>query len=527
MKLTLESIPVAYRYISCAITSILYLADASGSMNIYKIIVILMLWTMTVIINGIYLESGSPKYGIVIFETIGLTLLLIPTGGLDSPFIWYALNTVLLLERYRTLYSWLALSFYLSAGTIISTALYNPEDMVVFQLLQIKTDIILVFVLIIIAIRFLTTINRELNEQANKLKSQQDELIKINKKLICANAQAEESIKHVMSLYQIMKVFSGHQNSSENIYKMVEYANEIIGSEISLSWTKPELPNNDDILAPIKSSSKVYGYLIIKYLNDETSPKYGYHSELIQFLAELIVVVLERNQMEKVASDLAILEEQKRIANEIHDNVSQRIFSVVCAAHSLNTNYQKYNQESIREKLLVIDDSVKEITKELKAFIYRLSPEKNNMRGFYDNVNKYLNEFAALNNVKIEMDLCGEAELLGQELKLAMIRIIREASGNAVRHGECTDIKVKMRINSACCSLMIKDNGIGFCVNELTQNHNRQGLGVNNMKTLTKLFNGRFHITSLPGSGTTIKITIPVNRIKSNSEKEGEIPWIS
>lgn len=527
MKLTLESIPIAYRYISCAITSILYLADSSGTMNIYKIIVILMLWTMTIIINGIYLESGTPKYGIVIFETIGLTLLLIPTGGLDSPFIWYALNTVLLLESYRTLYSWFAFGFYFLVGTVISTALYNPGNMEMVQLLQSKSDIILVFILIIVAIRFLTVINRELNEQANKLRSQQEELIKINTKLICANAQAEESIKHVMSLYQIMKVFSGHKNSSENIYKMVQYANEMIGSEISLSWTNPGLLNNDTILAPIKSPSKVYGYLIIKDLTDGTNRKDGYHSELIQFLAELIVVVLERNQMEKVANDLAILEEQKRIANEIHDNVSQRIFSVVCAAHSLNTNYQKYNQELIREKLLVIDDSVKEITKELKAFIYRLSPEKNNMRGFYDNVNKYLNEFAALNNIKIDIDLCGEAELLGQELKLAMIRIIREASGNAVRHGECTDIKVKMRINSTCCSLIIEDNGIGFYVNELTQNHNHQGLGVNNMKTLTKLFNGRFHLASLPGTGTKIKITIPLNRIKNNSKEEGGIPWIS
>lgn len=530
MNLTLDRVRIAFRYISCLITSILYItADYSESINIYiyKMIVILMLWTMTVVINGIYMDSGRPKYGVAIMETIGLTLLLVPTGGLNSPFIWYALNTVLLLGSYRMLFSWLALGFYLSTATIISVVLFNPENMELFRFLWTKSEMVMVFILIIIAIRFLTRVNKELSDQAKRLKNQQEELISTNERLICANEKAENSIEHVMSLYQIMRVFSGYENNTESIYRMVEYANGIIGSEISLSWTEPAPLDKDGMLAPIKSATRLYGYLVVKDVKNDVNFHDSHRTELLKFLADLIAVVLERNHMEKVSNDLVILEEQKRIANEIHDNVSQRIFSVVCAAHALNANLTKYDQESIREKLLMIEGSTKEIGTELKAFIYRLSPEKNNIKSFYDNVRKYLHEFASLNNIKMDIDLCGEAERLGHDLKLALIRIIRESSGNAVRHGECSKIKIKMSIEPACCTLIVEDNGIGFRTEELKLNHDRQGLGVNNMKTLSKIFNGTFHLTSIPGKGTKIRIVIPLNRMKSDTKEREGITCIS
>jgi len=485
-------------------------------------IVILMLWTMTVCINSIYMDSGRPKFGVALMEAVGLTLLLIPTGGLDSPFIWYALNTVLLLGSYKILFSWLVLGFYLTTGTIISMILFNQENMALFQFLWSRSEKVMVFILIIIAIRFLTRINKELSDQAEKLRVKQEELINANAKLICANERAENSIAHVMSLYQIMRVFSGHENNADIINRMVEYANELIGSEISLSWSEPAHLEKDGILAPIQSAARLYGYLVAEDVKNDDND--FHRSELLNFLADLIAVVLERNHMEKVSNDMVILEEQKRIANEIHDNVTQRIFSVVCAAHALNANLIHYDQESIREKLRMIEDSTKEIGNELKAFIYRLSPEKNNLKSFNDNVHKYLQEFASLNNVKMDICLCGEAERLDHDLKLALIRIIREATGNAVRHGKCTKIKVKMGIGPACCSLMIEDNGRGFRVEELKRNRDRQGLGVNNMKTLIQTFKGTFHLTSIPEKGTKINITIPLNHIKSDrKEREGVI----
>ncbi len=486
-----------------------------------------MLWTMTVIINGIYMDSSREKFGVAIMETVGLTLLLIPTGGLDSPFIWYALNTVLLLGSYKISFSWIAFGFYLTSGTVISVILFNPDHMNLLQFLWTKSEKAMVFTLIIIAIRFLSKMNRELINQAERLRIQQEELISANARLISANKKTEDSIQHIMSLYQIMRVFSGSENNADDIYQMVEYANGIIGSEISLSWTDPAILEKDRLLAPIKSATRLYGYLEVKEMKDDMNFNDPNRSELLKFLADLIAVVLERNHMEKVSNDLVILEEQKRIANEIHDNVSQRIFSVVCAAHALNVNLMKYDQESIMDKLVMIEDSTKEIGNELKAFIYRLSPETNNIRSFYDNIHKYLHEFASLNNIKIDIDLCGEAERLEHDLKLALIRIIREASGNAVRHGECSKIKVKMRIESSSCSLVIEDDGRGFQAEELKRNRDRQGLGVNNMKALSQIYDGTFNLTSIPGKGTRIRIVIPLNRMKSDRKEREGITCIS
>lgn len=528
MKLTLDKIPVAYRYISCLLTSLLYLTeDNDGSLIKYKLLVIIMLWTMTVILNGIHKDTGHPKFGVVLLEAAGITLLLIPTGGLESPFIWYTLNTVLFLQNYKALFSWLALGFYLMAASIISFLLFNTQNLNLIQLLWMKTEMIFIFLLIIIAIRYLSRMNKELSDRTEILKIQQEALANANTKLICANERAKKSIEHVMSLYQIMKVFSGHENNADIICRMVNYANEIIGGEISLSWTEPEHAKKDYMLEPIKSASLHYGYLVVKDIKKDENPVDAHHTELLKFLADLIAVVLERNQMEKVSNDLTILEEQNRIANEIHDNISQRIFSVVCAAHALNANLTKYDKKTIKDKLNMIEDSTKDIGRELKVFIYRLSPEKNNKKAFYDNVRNYIHEFSTLNNIKADIDLSGEAEKLDNDMKLALIRIIREASGNAVRHGECTEIKVKMSIGLKYCSLMIEDNGTGFRVEDLTKHRDRQGLGVNNMRALAQTYNGTFNITSVLGKGTKIRIAIPLNRMRKESEEKEGVTCIS
>ena len=64
-------------------------------------------------------------------ETIGLTLLLLPTGGISSPFIWYALNPVLVAASFLTpLFCWGILAFYLGSATFIAYYLGDGEWMV-------------------------------------------------------------------------------------------------------------------------------------------------------------------------------------------------------------------------------------------------------------------------------------------------------------------------------------------------------------------------------------------------------------
>ena len=76
-----------------------------------------------------YIGNTKILKAIVLTETIGLTVLLIPTGGISSPFIWYALNPVLVAASFLTpLFCWGALTFYLGSATLIAYRLVRHRQ---------------------------------------------------------------------------------------------------------------------------------------------------------------------------------------------------------------------------------------------------------------------------------------------------------------------------------------------------------------------------------------------------------------
>ena len=74
---------------------------------------------------------------------------------------------------------------------------------------------------------------------------------------------------------------------------------------------------------------------------------------------------------------MIVIEERDRIANELHDSVSQRLFGIVCALHSLQAKSRGMTNDELNEELQFLSQSANTTLKELRAAIYRLSSPKN------------------------------------------------------------------------------------------------------------------------------------------------------
>jgi len=145
-----------------------------------------------------YLGNNTILKSIVLTETIGLTLLLMPTGGISSPFIWYALNPVLVAASFLTpLFCWAALSFYLGSATLIAYTLFPSDNMII--ILQEKSYIYLVCLLTTLLVRLFTGLTSDLDSKATVLKAQQEELLHVNKKLTEMNDKYQDTLEHIMS----------------------------------------------------------------------------------------------------------------------------------------------------------------------------------------------------------------------------------------------------------------------------------------------------------------------------------------
>jgi signal transduction histidine kinase len=244
--------------------------------------------------------------------------------------------------------------------------------------------------------------------------------------------------------------------------------------------------------------------------NEKEGFVYKNNIHQIQFLSELISIALERIDLEELNDRLIISEEQNRIANEIHDSVLQRLFSMSCGVFSLIKKIPSYSTTETIEELNQFREMTDTVMKELRDKIYGLSWKKAGQSSFITDVKKYIEDIKKFSNVNIPFTIIGSIELLSCNQKRALYRIICEGIGNAVRHGKAKNIEVNLHINPEFVSLSIMDDGIGFDVS-LVDANKAKGLGIQNMNQLVQSLQGDIEIDSAPGSGTSIKLAIPNN----------------
>ena len=212
--------------------------------------------------------------------------------------------------------------------------------------------------------------------------------------------------------------------------------------------------------------------------------------------------------------DEIIRDEQNRIANEIHDSVSQRLFGLSSSLLSLQMNGQDMTSDELNEEYQFLSQSVNMTIIELRTAIYQLSSIKKGENDFLIRLKSFLDEYARLVDVRIDYQITGDGAFISEELKQSLYRIISEACGNAVRHGECTAIELRLFLLEEKTVLEIKDNGIGINV-DTHESQQEKGIGLANMKDSVRSFFGTFSIGGLQGIGTEIQIEIPNLNMKN------------
>lgn len=535
-RLNESSVIKIYRYLSLSITSLFYILNTKNINSIpFEIGVIISLFAAAIFTNDLYSyykDSLNVLKAIVFIETIGIALLLIPTGCLDSPFIWYASNPILMAAiLLPPPFTWFNLSLYI-ISSVISSALVNNENIIL--LVQDKYYFILAFILMTIVVQLLSSFAKILSKQSEKLKLQSEKLQVLNDDL-------NNAISELMSLYQVIGEFSNINNVDDIIKTFIHYTYKLTKSDlcffsqgkyddhnnhfivksnktISESMMQEmikDLPTHDELniafgdyslyLSRIKTASRYYGILCVGFLDKEKISEH--HIAVIDFLKKLLSIVLERLELENVSNKMMILEEQNRIADEIHDSVSQRLFSIGCCIYTLCKKFDKVTRADVLKQLLLIKDSSNTALHELRDTIYHLSSKKQEKRELSSDIRGLGENIAQLNGIDFNLDINGDENYIPFIIKKSIYRIISESSSNAIRHGKCKKIDVNMDITKENTVIKLCDDGIGFDIGKVQNSNN--GLGLHNMRNLVRAFDGTINIESKIGEGTKICIEFP------------------
>lgn len=533
-----------FRSLSIFITSFFYAFGSPDHSLGQKTFIIICILIASLILQYLYVKNWGSTPSIiflVLLEVTGNTILLIPSGGIASPYLWYSLNTILISSiRLNQILCWINFAVYLSTSMGILYLGTYPSLELLPYIYNHERNFILSLILITIAMQILARYMKKLGREKEKLRD-------VNKELQWSNTKIKATMDHTMELYQMVDMLSAERDGAGLISLIIDSTRKItkakdvifyspkfqtspivdgdvrkeiedqIKFKILERWsnfietTYPiEIRVNEQvfILTPIKSNALPYGILGIGSINYEGKDgAYSSYAEQMNFLSKLSAIVLERVELEQVNRGLIINEEQNRIADEIHDSVLQQLFSASCGLFALIKS-KKTDKKQLEEDLNTIRSAINRAMKDLRSVIYGMSWKKNGTNNFELDLRDHIHEVKSLNKVDIHLDIEGKHELLTNTQKMALYRIICEGIGNGLRHGKAKAINITLGIDLDLITLTIRDNGRGFDYKRF-MNSKQGGLGIKNMNYLVQSLQGDLQFYSVAGKGTEIIITLP------------------
>lgn len=200
---------------------------------------------------------------------------------------------------------------------------------------------------------------------------------------------------------------------------------------------------------------------------------------------------------------VAINEERKRIALELHDTVCQAqaaaVMHMEMAGDSLKGDSRA--QEHLHKALHLVRGSMTE----MRCALWDLYPEELQKVDFQNAIEFLIKDLTAENGLSVQFSLNGTIRRLPEAIEKGLLRISKEALSNVVKHAHAHEVRVELSLDSQQVQLCVRDDGQGF------QPELQSGsFGMTSMQERTKALGGMWTIHSEPGSGTEIHASIPI-----------------
>ncbi|WP_352418840.1 sensor histidine kinase [Proteiniborus sp.] len=204
-------------------------------------------------------------------------------------------------------------------------------------------------------------------------------------------------------------------------------------------------------------------------------------------------------------------EERMRVSREIHDGPAQSMANVVLKAE-LCEKLLSIDINQSKQELGNLKDIVRNSLKDIRKIIFDLRPMSLDDLGLIPTIKRYTDNFIEEIGINVEVLVLGEQEAIKPIIEIACFRIIQEALNNISKHSKAKDVLIKIEQNMDKLSIVIKDNGIGFEMDKQNRNPRVSGFGLIGMKERAELLGGKLDIVSVPGEGTKIILSIPLER---------------
>jgi signal transduction histidine kinase len=262
------------------------------------------------------------------------------------------------------------------------------------------------------------------------------------------------------------------------------------------------------IQVPIQVGDEVFGVFSVDFLHPRSFVED--EKRLLASLAQRAAIAIQNAQLYEQAQELAAIQERNRLARELHDAVTQTLFSASLIAEALPTLWER-NQEKGRERLAKLRQMSRGALAEMRALLLELRPAAL-VETSLENLLGQLGE-AVTGREGVPVSIVVDREIGGvyrlpADVHITFYRIAQEALNNVVKHARPSQVKIELRYlcqedgRLRGVQLMVQDDGGGFDPEHISPEH----LGIGIMRERAQKIDAEFTIDSEPGHGTRIRV---------------------
>ncbi|PEP20963.1 GAF domain-containing sensor histidine kinase [Bacillus wiedmannii] len=254
--------------------------------------------------------------------------------------------------------------------------------------------------------------------------------------------------------------------------------------------------NGAVIATPIHIQNHMFGVLCVSLNNGEFDVN---TIDVIQALSNHVSLIIENLRLNEQRRELVRMEERNRLARDLHDSVSQKLFSLTFMTKGAEAVLKGQN-EKVDQSLHEMRELAQGALKEMRTLIWQLRPA-----GLEKGLLPALKQYGENLGLKIREQVTGVRDL-PRVVEEALWRIGQEALNNVSKHANVREATIYFKVTEKNVSLEIVDQGNGFVEKDITE---KKSLGMTTMRERVELVGGTIKIVS-DKKKTSVKINVPL-----------------
>jgi signal transduction histidine kinase len=248
------------------------------------------------------------------------------------------------------------------------------------------------------------------------------------------------------------------------------------------------------------------GYFFVGSYASVTAQAEAARQESQTLLAELQTTYHQLQAYAAQAEELAATKERNHLARELHDSVTQTIFSITLTAKSARLLLEREPARAIVQ-LDHLQELAQSALAEMRALIFQLRPLPVEETGLVLALRQHVATLKSRAGLTVALQVEEEQRLLPEQ-EAQLFRIVQEALNNVVKHAHTDQAVVNLALTNGRVLLLVEDQGVGF--NATAIEPSQETVGLSSMRERAEMMGGSFTVEAQPGAGVRIRVEIPV-----------------